>query len=168
MSHRTQFSDVLANEPDASLLHAPETCFELHLWYASCACTMIWHRCLCVCKLLASRGPCGSLSRLPLIRIRAWIKPDLTERLNCGFLLWLLCQAWSYDVGDQGWQQPPGWPNAPAFGFRQHLVKHFVADLAAAVVSSGVPAVSAGLHPCCLWLVLTGLALYFGEQTDEP
>ncbi|KAK9807106.1 hypothetical protein WJX73_005223 [Symbiochloris irregularis] len=49
-------------------------------------------------------------------------------------------RVWSYDVGDQGWQQPPGWPAAPAFGFRQHLVKHFVADLAAAVISSGIPA----------------------------
>lgn len=47
--------------------------------------------------------------------------------------------AWSYDVGDHGGVQPPGAPDQPAFGFRQVLVKHFLADFFATVVASGIP-----------------------------
>lgn len=47
--------------------------------------------------------------------------------------------AWSYDVADHGGAQPPGGTAAPAFGFRQHLVKHFLADIFNAVVAAGIP-----------------------------
>ena len=47
--------------------------------------------------------------------------------------------AWSYDVLDHHGVYPAGNPSAPAFGFRQVMVKHFVNDLLGWVVAAGVP-----------------------------
>ena len=47
--------------------------------------------------------------------------------------------AWSYDVVDHNNVYPAGNPTAPAFGFRQVMVKHFVNDLLGVVVAAGVP-----------------------------
>ena len=61
---------------------------------------------------------------------------DAPRRRDPGNAFW---NAWSYDVADHGGAQPPGGKEAPAFGFRQYLVKHFLADLSAAVVGAGIP-----------------------------
>ena len=47
--------------------------------------------------------------------------------------------AWSWDYYDHGNTYPPGNPYAPAFGFRQVMVKHFVNDLLGWVAAAGVP-----------------------------
>ena len=47
--------------------------------------------------------------------------------------------AWSYDVADHAGAEPAGNPSAPAFGFRQFLIKHFVGDILAAIAAQGIP-----------------------------
>ena len=47
--------------------------------------------------------------------------------------------AWSYDVLDHGGTYPVGNPSAPAFGFRQVMVKHFVNDLLSWIAAVGIP-----------------------------
>ena len=48
-------------------------------------------------------------------------------------------KAWSYDILDQSSVYPAGNPYAPAFGFRQVMIKHFVNDLLGWVVAAGIP-----------------------------
>ena len=48
-------------------------------------------------------------------------------------------KAWSYDILDQNSVYPAGNPYAPAFGFRQVMIKHFVNDLLGWVVAAGIP-----------------------------
>ena len=47
--------------------------------------------------------------------------------------------AWSYDILDHNSVYPSGNPTAPAFGFRQVMIKHFVNDLLGWVVAAGIP-----------------------------
>ena len=47
--------------------------------------------------------------------------------------------AWSYDILDHNSVYPAGNPTAPAFGFRQAMIKHFVNDLLGWVVAAGIP-----------------------------
>ena len=47
--------------------------------------------------------------------------------------------AWSYDLLDHNGVYPSGNPTAPAFGFRQMMVKHFVNDLLEWMVATGIP-----------------------------
>jgi len=47
--------------------------------------------------------------------------------------------AWTWDVPDQNGQYPSGNPEAPAFGFRQNMVRNFVRNLMDTVASAGIP-----------------------------
>ena len=47
--------------------------------------------------------------------------------------------AWSYDILDHNSVYPSGNPYAPAFGFRQVMIKHFVNDLLGWVAAAGIP-----------------------------
>ena len=61
---------------------------------------------------------------------------DAPRVLNATSKFWC---SWSYDVPDQLGMYPPGNPEAPAFGFRQNLVRNFVRDLFQEIASVGIP-----------------------------
>ena len=61
---------------------------------------------------------------------------DAPRNLNPGSKFW---NAWSYDIPDHGGQYPAGNPNAPAFGFRQNMVRNFVRDLFDVLITEGIP-----------------------------
>lgn len=61
---------------------------------------------------------------------------DAPRVLNGNPKFW---SAWTYDMPDQSGFYPPGNPESPAFGFRQHLTRNLVRDLFDLVASSGIP-----------------------------
>jgi hypothetical protein len=48
-------------------------------------------------------------------------------------------KAWSWDVLDQGGAQPAGFPEKPAYGFRQMLIAHFLDDAESQLLAAGLP-----------------------------
>ncbi len=62
---------------------------------------------------------------------------DAPRTISPGSAWW---RAWSWDTQDQGDAYPPGNPAAPAFGFRQTLVRNFVNDELAWIAAEGIPA----------------------------
>lgn len=61
---------------------------------------------------------------------------DAPRHINVGSRFW---RAWSYDIPDQGGVYPYGNPEAPSYGFRQHMVRNFVRDLFDVMAEAGLP-----------------------------
>ncbi len=61
---------------------------------------------------------------------------DAPRVLNASSKYW---RSWSYDIPDQQGMYPQGNPEAPAFGFRQNMVRNFVRDLFDEIASVGIP-----------------------------
>ncbi|MDA7888831.1 hypothetical protein N9A86_05570, partial [Akkermansiaceae bacterium] len=49
-------------------------------------------------------------------------------------------RAWSWDFADRGDTFPPGNPSAPAYGFRQTMIRNFVNDVLLWIEEEGIPA----------------------------